>query len=214
MIIIGGHDELNRLQAQLRQLGKDPRRTLVSASNRTARRVKTRVSSAVREEVPVQKKLVDSKISIKKAYFGKGRIDTQAEVTLRPYAALLYKQQGRPRGPENQKGKAVGRRRKGASAVYLKSKGRETFRGTFVARMTSGHVGIFERVKGEYTSRLVRRNGRLTRVRVEKIRELWGSRFADAITDQREREIERESVAFFEQNVAGLTQRAIDRAAR
>lgn len=203
MISIRPSGDVQPFVKQLRLLGREPRKILVSSANRTARRTKTRVSSAVREEVPLKKKEVDRRIKIKYAVSRSGGFDTQAEVNLLPGAAMLFRQRGRPLRPDSQKGKPVKRRRAGATAVYLKSKGRETFAKSFVLRLKTGHLGIFRRVPGSFT-----RTGK------QEIRELWGPRFADSITPDREREIEREASEFFIKNVEGQTQRALDRAVR
>lgn len=105
--------------------------------NRAADRTKTATSKQIRDEYAIRKRDVDQAFSLRKAT----RDFLTAILAARGKPFSLYQFAPRPSG--------VVRPQRGAGVSVVVKKGkRTTVRGTFIARMKTGHMGVFIRKKG------------------------------------------------------------------
>lgn len=153
-------------------LKKAAGKVIVRALNKTLAGVKTDASTAIRAVVTASKSTVDATFRVKtvrgedlSGYFAS---------TGRPLPLSAY---------------SVTQTKKGVSVHLKRVNPRKVIKGTFIATMKSGHVGVFERdyyghKKGTPISRPVRPNvryGRLPRKYRLPISELFGLRVPDVL---------------------------------
>lgn len=123
-------EQLNRLGAVRREIRE---KAIVRALNRTADSVKTAASRKLRETYAIKKRDIDDAMFIRRAW--KGRLS--ASIVAYGSAIPVYDFN------------AKWRRSYTGARFTIKKGQRKTLKGTFTARMDSGHIGVFERVPGQ-----------------------------------------------------------------
>ena len=114
------------------------RKVVTRALNKTARGARTDAVTLIRQELNLKAKDIRSGLSVRRATWGK---PTATLVAKGKHGVPLIKFGPRPSKPEARKPE------KGVSVQIKKRGGRPTFKGSFVARMKSGHVGVFTRAR-------------------------------------------------------------------
>jgi len=120
-------------------------RVMVGAINKTLLTGRSRIVKRIGQEIELKQKVIRESVGIRRA---KGGESPQGAITFSRKAIPLIKFSPQPKLPGKGKG------RTGVTVKVRKGK-RETLRGTFVARMKSGHIGVFER-KGRGAARVKR----------------------------------------------------------
>lgn len=120
-------------------------RVLVGAINKTLLTGRSRIVKRIGQEIELKQKVIRESVGIRRA---KGGESPQGAITFSRKPIPLAKFSPQPSQP------GKGRGRVGVTVKVRKGK-RETLRGTFVARMKSGHLGVFER-KGRGAARAKR----------------------------------------------------------
>ncbi len=122
--------QLRRISQELADIPGGANKAVAAAINRTLSTGKMRMSSLVREVLVMRKKDVDPSIKIDRAKPDKLTAQVSLRNTWIPLSRFSPKQQG-----------------KGVTVNWRKGRGRELLAGTFLATMSSGHIGVFRRRK-------------------------------------------------------------------
>ena len=138
---------------QLKELGANAKKALADANNRAAAGMRTDGTRLIVKNSGLKRPLVFPAFKIIKA---SPKVENpQAKLLIKGPVIPLINNASRSAKPA--KGK-----KKGGITVNL-GKSKETFKNAFIAKMPSGHIGIFERQRGKLNSK-----GR------EAIKELFG----------------------------------------
>ncbi len=127
-------DQMEKAEEMLQHLPGEAPKAMASALNRAAQSARTEASRKVREKYYVKHKDVTSTIKIYRA----NPSDLSAVVTSRGNLMTLSKFRVTPKRPQP--------RRKAPIKVRVQRGEGGPIKGAFVARMKSGHVGVFKRV--------------------------------------------------------------------
>ncbi len=125
--------DIARVEKTLAGMPKVAGRVLSRSLNKTLAGIKTDASAEIRKELNVKKETVDSTFSLQKATVS--RLSASIESTGRPLPLSKFL------GTKQTK--------KGVSVRIKKGRSRKVIKGTFMATMSSGHVGVFWRVGKE-----------------------------------------------------------------
>jgi len=131
-------DQLRRLASELDRFGARGRRMIRAAVHDTGRSVRAGVAKHVREAVTLKSGDIKEAIRLRRPM---DLVDPQATVSLTPQRMPLLAYQHSPRQP-----RPGNPPRDGVRVVVFRGRAPEYHHRSFVARMASGHVGIFERV--------------------------------------------------------------------
>jgi len=130
------NDSAQRLARDLSAMGARGKRMIRSAVNETGRSVRTNVSKRLREVITLKSSEIRDQVSLRRA----GDLtNPTASVTLRRKPVPLIRFQVRPRQPDPKRKLPV------LVKVYQNRPAERDAR-AFVARMASGHVGVFRRM--------------------------------------------------------------------
>ena len=127
------------LQATLGGIKNGARKAITVGINKTLTTGRSIVVKRLAAEIELKQRQIRETIAIKKANFStlEGRlVVTKAKLSLMDFKPI-------PKVPGRNKGK--GAKGGGVSVKTRKGKPREMLKGTFIARMKSGHVGVYER---------------------------------------------------------------------
>lgn len=155
-ISVDSHD-LDRASVALRQIKGGVEKATMRALNRASMGAKTEIVRQAKAEYHVKTSRVRETLTVKKASMAR----LEASVHSRGARLPLSRFRLRPQSPPNQAGIRVASRRRIKAAVK-RSTTPVRFDRAFIARFRSGHVGAFQRIRGEKT-----RKGR------PKMRELY-----------------------------------------
>jgi hypothetical protein len=128
---------LDKAEGFLNAFGSRAKKAVTRSVNRTVAGVRTDVVKEVRQEYAVNAKTVRSALSVRKATRG----SLEAFVDVAGTRLPLIRFAPRPSKPE-------ARRPKAGVSVMVKKGQRKSVSHAFVARMKSGHVGVFQRSGG------------------------------------------------------------------
>jgi hypothetical protein len=162
------------LVQELAQQKENIPKAISAAVDRTGRSIKSMVLSAITSNINIKRKDIDGNSKGRHRYggvyfraYGIGSV-RRATVTVTGHRIPVYRFGARPQLPPTRKTKAPsepdparkfkkrkrrkgifknGRPRKGVSFRISKGAGATTVKDAFVARMKSGHVGVFKRMK-------------------------------------------------------------------
>ncbi|MBW1712587.1 MAG: phage tail protein [Deltaproteobacteria bacterium] len=138
MMTIDIKSDLKRLAKMGRSMGKQAPKIMAAALNDTAKKTRTEVRKAVRTRYNVKAGRLNKALSTVKAK----PQSLEAKVVARSQVIGLIHFGARPSRPA-----AEGARRpkKGVSFTVTRQAGRSMIPGSFVARMKSGHLGVYVR---------------------------------------------------------------------
>lgn len=171
------------IRAQVELDSKELRTATRDSLNRAADRTKTRASSLLRETYEIKKKDLDKAFHVRRAT----RDTLVAIVGARGYPLPVYDFKPRP-------GDVVRPQPGLGVSVSVKKGSRAVLKGSFVARMKSGHIGVFVRRSSHYMKRVGPRGGRVKAIKerfVPSVPGMLGFKEVDAA-------IRVSAVAFFE----------------
>lgn len=174
-------EKLDRMVKLLAGIVGGVEKALKGAMSRTASHLRTNSGKAIREQYDIKQAAIRAESSIKTRYTYSNGIT--AEVTFSGHKIPLYRYGGAaPTQPTQDTGQWVNAKIQGhwrkvhpalaARGHQLKSTSPTQFREAFVARMASGHVGIFMRTGGVSSSGS------------DEIKELMGSSVAQMVGSQ------------------------------
>jgi hypothetical protein len=135
----------------LDQVALDQRETLKAltrAINRSAEGLRTDALREITRDYNVTRKAAAPAFSLIRATWA----ELAAEVKASGSGLRLYGFKPRPSAPGRTKAKGV--------SIVIKKGVRKTIAGSFIARMPSGHVGVFQRVPGKFMRHVGPRGGR------------------------------------------------------
>lgn len=119
-----------------------------AAINKALSKGRTEVSTQIRKKWNIKKKDLDKKLTIKKAngtYLSGSFLARSRPISTTYYGAKQFT----PHGVANRAGKKTRKRKTGKSGVFTQilRNGKKTHQPhAFIAKMKSGHIGVFERV--------------------------------------------------------------------
>lgn len=141
--------QITKLTTELAEIRNGVPKAITSAVNKTLTTGRSMVVKRLAAEINLKQKEIRDTIGIKKATY-----DTlQGVITISRKGISLMKFAPKPSAPVLNRTALM--KLKGVSVKTRRGKGRELLAHTFVARMKSGHVGVFER-KGRGTNRTKR----------------------------------------------------------
>lgn len=132
-------DQVDRAERTLRHIKEGLPTATFRALNWTMARIKTRAVKEVRKVSPITATGVRKRMRVYQA----NKRDLAAMLFIGGRDIPLYLYSARPRKPRRK-----GQRppRQGVSAQPSTSGGRKVYPGTFIAKMKSGHIGVFSRM--------------------------------------------------------------------
>lgn len=140
----GAEEALEEMQNALEHVKGGALKSMRRALTKTAQGVRTDSIRKVREEFKIAASELRKKTSVKKSLSGD---HPNVEVKFSDRKSVpLSKYDIRPRIPASVGGRLP---KKGVSVQVKKTSGRKVIDGSFVAEMKSGHIGVFERVRGD-----------------------------------------------------------------
>lgn len=176
---------LNKLVAGLRSIPRGAEQAATRAINRTLNTTRTEITTRVREDYNVKVSALKGGLKITKAKYdhpegylnvagppGIPLINFRARERISPARIPSTRWTGTSPGK-------IPEPRVGVSGVINRNRGRKTWTGAFVARMRSGHVGVFRRVERSPAARRPSGLGR------RFIREQYGPSAARILTGGR-----------------------------
>ena len=164
--IEGDQRQLRQIEKKLKGMKSEMPKVLSRAANRTAVGARLALNKKMRQTYTVKSGKLKQNMAIKRATYS----SPVAKITLigKPQAASYFKYT---------KGGQGGAKLQIRRDRPLKAIGSSTGRKAFVAQMPSGHVGIYQRRKGEYmdkSPRLSKPNINKKTQHTEKLRQFFG----------------------------------------
>jgi hypothetical protein len=197
--------QIDELARRLRGIPRGVTKVAVTAMNRTATSTRAEMVRLVRGDYNLKAKAVRDNIRISKASWG----NPEATVSSKDGPGIPLKEfSPQPRSAPSTRRLKSGAYRPagGISAIVTKSKGRQMVKGAFLARMSSGHVGVFIRGAQARGAR------RLSALGARFIKEVYGPSATYILRSGKyDEELGRFVDRTFERNFIHNARRAVDR---
>lgn len=129
--------QLQMLELELAKIPNGVEIATRGAVNKTARWVNTRLVRGIAAAVTMKQKDVRENVTLRLASRG----EAAARILISGRRVVLFDWGGKPRSPINTR-----KSRQKATYQIARSTGRKHAEGSFIAKMRSGHIGIFKRV--------------------------------------------------------------------
>lgn len=200
VVNVASQESLDRATRLLAGVAGGVEKAVKAAMSRTTSHMRTAAAEAIRERYAISKANIRTEENVKVRYaYQDGGV--QATVTFSGHKIPLYRYDGTsPKVPTAKPGKTVAAMLNGqwsqvrpgmaASGHQLKGTSPTQFENAFIARMKSGHTGIFERTGG------------VTSAGGDEIHEIMGSSVAQMLGNEEVQEtLARQVVEKFEQRM-------------